>query len=129
MEFIDVLTQLKNKGYHIRSNERRQNIAVGSWKTLYRLNVCKNATGRFCIEGGSNASFISGLLSALFLSTFLLGGGILNTSLSNILFSLAMFVVLIMYMRFINKKEQAAREDIDQILFDLQIAEYKTTKS
>ncbi|WP_409419068.1 hypothetical protein AB8616_21620 [Marinomonas sp. RS-M-Aa-14] len=129
MEWRDVLTALKNKGYNAKFNDARNQIIIGSWRNNYRFNICRNVvTKRLCLEYTPSSQFLFGFWVSSFIIIF-------NSSsfrgLSDTL-SLSFYAFMflsILYIRYLGKKERSTKQDLDALLFELNLDEYKANQT
>jgi|GEM_PF-1528136 hypothetical protein len=125
MEWTDVFEALKNKGYKTKFNDAHNQITIGSWRNNYRFKIRRNnGTRHLCLENCAVSQYLAGLWtgSAIMLMNFLSRQ---NASLTLVTCTYAFLSFSILYIRYLGKKERRIKQDLDTLLFELNLDEYK----
>ena len=128
MEWHDVLTALKNKGYNAKFNDARNQITIGSWINNYRFKIRRNdGTTHLCLENCAASQYLAGLWTgiAIMLMNFLSRQ---NTSFTLVTCTYAFVFFSFLYIRYLRKKERSIKQDLDSVLFELNLDEYRAER-
>jgi hypothetical protein len=129
MEWTAVFEALKNKGYKAKFNDTRNQITIGSWMNNYHFKICRNVvTKRFFLEHTPYSPFLFGFWVGSFIIIFNLASfrGLSDTV--TLCFYAFMFLN-ILYIRHLGKKERSIKQDLDALLFELNLDEYKASQT
>ena len=125
MEWTAVFEVLKNKGYKAKFNDARNQITIGSWSNNYRFNICRHVVNkRLCLEHTTSSQFLFGFWVSSFIIIFNSSSfqGLSDTL--SLCFYAFMFLS-ILYIRYLGEKERRIKQDLDTLLFELNLHENK----